>query len=451
MLGATVTANIAVSDAVNLIAISDYLQLDRSVGVDTDGTGLRMFNFSSDAKSNQLSQEVRLSGKSGGVDWVAGLYFLRIDHSIRTGIDGLPDANTLALANPDTLFPFKTDNSIRQMTESYAVFGQAEVPLSTAFSVIAGLRWTKDRNEIEINPSCTNGFLPFVCAVIAPPGLVQGDGFTSASSGGLNRRSKGDWSGRLQANFRPNDDLLFYAGVTRGQKGGGFNASAIAGIPASITPYEPEVLTNYEAGFKSTLLGGSTRLNGSAFYYDYKNYQAFTLTGLTPTIFNTDARVIGAELELDIRPMRGLTLSGSLAYLDAIAHDVPSNLLGTGVNLGDQRMPQSPKWSSNGLVRYEFDALSGTIGLQTDARYNGRRYFNTVNHPALADEEDFVVNARISYATLDDRWEFALWGRNLTNTTVYASGFDMTGTNGSTTLAVAPPRWFGGSVRLRLK
>jgi iron complex outermembrane receptor protein len=324
------------------------------------------------------------------------------------------------------------------------------VPLSDVFSVIAGLRWTQDRNHIEINPTCTNGFLPFACAVVAPPGVVQGDGFTSANSGGLNRRSKGDWSGRLQANFRPSEDLLFYAGVTRGQKGGGFNAAAIAGIPASITPYQPEVLTNYEAGFKSTLLGGTTRFNGGAFYYDYKNYQAYTLTGLTPTIFNTDARVIGAELELQVRPVRGLTLSGGAAYLDAIAHDVQSNLLGTGVNLGDQHMPQSPKWSGNGLVRYEFDALSGVIGLQGDARYNSRRYFNTVNHPALADKEDFVVNARISYTTADDRWEFALWGRNLTNTTVYASGFDLAGTNGSTPLAVARPRWFGGSVRLRL-
>jgi iron complex outermembrane receptor protein len=66
--GATVTGNFALSDAVDLVTISDYLRLDRSIGVDTDGTGFRMFNFFSDAKSSQLSQEVRLTGKSGGVD-----------------------------------------------------------------------------------------------------------------------------------------------------------------------------------------------------------------------------------------------------------------------------------------------------------------------------------------------------------------------------------------------
>jgi iron complex outermembrane receptor protein len=449
--GATVTGHLAVTDAINLVTISDYLRLDRSIGVDTDGTGFRMFNFFSDAKSKQLSQEMRLAGKTRGVDWVAGLYYLRINHRIHAGIDALPDAYTLANANPDTLFPFKTDNAIRQTTESYAVFGQAEVPVNQALSVIAGLRWTQDRNHIEINPTCTNGFLPFACAVVAPGGTVQGDGFTTANSGGLNRQSKGDWSGRLQVNYRPDRNILLYAGVTRGQKGGGFNASAIAGIPAAITPYKPEVLTNYEAGFKTTLLSGSTHLNGSTYYYDYKNYQAYTLTGLTPTIFNTNARVIGTELELETRPVRGLTLSGSLAYLDAIAHNVRSNLLGTGINLGDQHMPQSPKWSGDGLIRYEFDALNGVVGLQTDARYNSRRYFNTVNHPALTDPQDVVINARISYTTADNRWEFALWGRNLTNATVYASGFDLAGTNGSTPLAVGPPRWFGGSIRLRIK
>ncbi|HEY6869000.1 MAG TPA: TonB-dependent receptor [Novosphingobium sp.] len=451
LYGATLTGNLAITDSIDLVTISDYLRLDRSIGVDTDGSGFRMFNFASDARSNQLSQEVRLTGKSGGVDWVAGLYYLWIDHRIRSGIDALPDAYTLAHANPDVLFPFKTDNAIRQTTESYAVFGQAEVPLSQALSVIAGLRWTKDRIGIEINPTCTNGFLPFACAVVAPPGSVQGDGFTSANSGGLNRQAKGDWSGRLQLNYRPQQDVLLYAGVTRGQKGGGFNASAIAGITAAVTPYKPEVLTNYEAGFKLAVLGGTTHLNGSAYYYDYKNYQAYTLTGLTPTIFNTNARVIGAELELETRPVRGLTLGGSLAYLDAVAHDVPSNLLGSGINLGDQQMPQSPRWSGNALVRYEFDALHGKVGLQADAKYTSRRYFNTVNHPALADPHDFVANARISYATADNRWEFAVWGRNLTNATVYVSGFDLAGTNGTTPLAVAPPRWFGGSVRLQIR
>jgi iron complex outermembrane receptor protein len=449
--GFTATGTLALTDTIDLVSITDYLGLKRTVTVDADGTGFRMFNFYSDANSEQFSQELRVQGSGGALEWVAGLYYLTIDHSILTGIDALTDANTLANANPDTLFPFLTANAVEQKTKSYALFGQVEAELSPQFSVIAGGRWSHDKKRIEIDTSCTNDFLPFACGLIAPPGSVQGDGFTSANSGGLNRQSKGDWTGKLELDYRPSDDVMLYASVTRGQKSGGFNASAIAGISAATTPYRPEVLTNYEIGFKSTIFNGTTRFNASAFHYDYKNYQAYTLTGLTPTIFNTDARVKGVEVELMSNPMRGLTIGGSIAYLDAIAHDVPSNLLGTGVDLGDQRMPQSPEWSGSGLVRYGFDLGNGELSFQADARYNSKRFFNTVNHPALSDEEDFVVNGRIAYILGEGDWEFAVWGKNLTNATVHASGFDLAGTNGSTPMVLGPPRWFGASIRFRYR
>jgi len=447
--GGTITGTLELSDLISLVSITDYLKIKRDISVDTDGTSFRMFNFSSFDDGDQMSQEVRLQGKTSNLDWVVGGYYLNIDHRITTGIDALTDAYTLANANPDTLFPFKTANSIRQYTSSYAVFGQAEFKLSDAFSVIGGLRWSHDSKRIEISTSCANGFLPFACFVIAPAGSVQGDGFTSANSGGLNRENKGDWSGKFELDYHPSRDLLFYGSVTRGQKGGGFNAAAIAGISAAATPYKPEVLTNYEVGFKSTIFNRTTRFNASAFYYDYKNYQAYTLTGLTPTIFNTPATVKGVEAELQTSPITGLTLSGSAAFLDAIAHHVPSNLLGTGVDLGDQHMPQSPKWSFDGLARYEFPAFGGKLAIQADARYVSKRYFNTVNHPALTDGGEAVVNGRLSYTTADDRWEFAIWGKNLTGTISYASGFDLTGTNGSTPLALSPPRWIGGSVSFK--
>ena len=41
--------------------------------------------------------------------------------------------------------------------------------------------------------------------------------------------------------------LLIFAGVTRGNKAGGFNAPQIPGLLSSQMAYDPEVLTNYEA------------------------------------------------------------------------------------------------------------------------------------------------------------------------------------------------------------
>lgn len=444
--GAGATATLKLSDSVTLTSVTDFLAIKRFIADDSDGSSFRLFNFSSLDKGHQLSQELRLNGDTSQLNWVAGGYFIHIDHGIETGIDALPDLSTLINANPGVLFPFKTLNHVSQLTTSYAIFGQAEYRINPLFSVIGGLRFTSDKKRIGITPSCVNGFLPFACAVIAPPGSVQGDGFNDANSGGRNRESVENWSGKAQINYHPNSNLLVYAGVTRGTKGGGFNASAIAGITPAITPYKPEVLTNYEVGFKSTILGGTSRVNGSVFYYDYKNYQAYTLTGLTPTIFNTPATVKGAEIEALTKPVRGLTLSASVAYLDAVAHDVPSNLLGSGVNLGDEAMPQSPRWSANGLARYEIDMFGGKAAVEADARFVGKRFFNTVNHPALSDGGHTVLNSQITFVTGDGRVELAVWGKNLTGAVVYDSGFDLSGTNGSAPLAVEPPRWIGGSI-----
>ena len=39
-------------------------------------------------------------------------------------------------------------------------------------------------------------------------------------------------------------------------------------------------MTSYEVGFKSTLQDGMTRVNGSIYYYDYEDYQAFLFVGV---------------------------------------------------------------------------------------------------------------------------------------------------------------------------
>ena len=69
------------------------------------------------------------------------------------------------------------------------------------------------------------------------------------------------------------------AGLDEELKRLGFGVVAFPGIVPASLPYDQEVLTNYEAGFKTEPAPGMT-LNGSIFHYDYKNYQAFSIVGL---------------------------------------------------------------------------------------------------------------------------------------------------------------------------
>ena len=73
-------------------------------------------------------------------------------------------------------------------------------------------------------------------------------------------------------------------------------------------------MTNYEMGFKSTLFNGTSRLNGSFFYYDYSDYQAFIFQQSSGTVTNNDALEAGRlfnELEgCDIHPAAAVAVAG---------------------------------------------------------------------------------------------------------------------------------------------
>lgn len=439
--GTTATLTWKINPDVQLTSISDYVKLDRLYVEDTDGSALKLFNFYSDVDSWQASEELRLNGSAaaGTFNWQAGLYYLKIQHDILTGAD----ANT----GFGTPFDFFTANLNDQTTRSYSAFGQVDWEFADQWNVTAGIRYVSDKKRITITASC----LYDGCDTLGltAPGIVQGTGFNEAVAPGLTERSDSDVAAKIELDWRPIDGLLTYASVNRGIKGGGFNAAAISGIPISYVPYEPEVLTAYEIGVKSSFLDKRAQLNTSVFYYDYENYQAFTLTGFSPFVFNTSATTRGAEVELRFLPVRSVDVSIGLSYLDAVAKNVPLQFpAGPFVA---QTPPQSPEFTGSASVRKNWLLQSGTVSLQGSVNHVGKRYFNTINHPALSDSSYTASNARLSYRAADERWEVALWANNITNEEYLLTAFDLSTTNGTVSQAYAPPRQIGATVSYWIK
>jgi iron complex outermembrane receptor protein len=81
----------------------------------------------------------------------------------------------------------------------------------------------------------------------------------------------------------------------------------------------------------------------------------------------------------------------------------------------------------------------------------GKRYFNTINHPALSDSSYTASNARLSFLAADERWEVALWANNITNEEYLLTAFDLSTTNGTVSQAYAPPRQIGATVSYWIK
>ena len=112
---------------------------------------------------------------------------------------------------------------------------------------------------------------------------------------------------------------MIYSNVTRGFKAGNFvNITAL--FSDSLKPIRQETVTSFELGFKISGWQSRLQLTGSAFYYDYKDKQitGFRDGGFLGTINSVvsipKSRVIGAEIETMVKPVKGLTLRGGVTY-----------------------------------------------------------------------------------------------------------------------------------------
>ncbi len=402
---------------ITLTSITDYQYLKKRYGEDGDMSPAPIFLYYTAQDLDQYSQELRLSGDSDTLNWVVGGYGIKIisDNNYNT------DLSAIGL---DEVY------GGRLKTTSFAAFGQVEYSLSDQFSLVGGARYSYDRKVLDFTHA-ENGVVDFT--------------FNRASVGNLARQVSKDYSGKIGINYKPNDDTLIYASVNRGIKGGGFGTPAFNPGDLTTIPFNKEVLTDYEGGVKLTL-GRNTHLNMSAFYYDYKDYQAFELVGLALAVRNKDATIKGLEFEFNTRPVEGLYLSTFATYLDSKVEDVT---LPSG-RVADTRMPQAPEFSAGGLVRYEMPLGEGKLALQTDWKYDSSQYFSTFNAPVDRQGGRVIGNARISYTSGDRNWDAAIFVTNLTDKHYKLYNLDLSLPFGFTQQTYARPRWFGASITRRI-
>ena len=80
-------------------------------------------------------------------------------------------------------------------------------------------------------------------------------------------------TGQVTLQYALNDDLNVYALVGTGWRPGGLTVTSTL-VPEEVLLFESEDSTSYELGFKSTLMEGALRLNGSLYYQDFEDYIA---------------------------------------------------------------------------------------------------------------------------------------------------------------------------------
>lgn len=437
--GVNLKTEIDLSDSITLTSISDYKDFEKLLFIDVDaGPGNQSANYAG-VDATTFTQELRLNGKTDSINWVAGLYYLNIDAQSANGLK-FPVGSVV----PGT--PFDLASVAHLKTNSYSAFGQAEWEFAEKFTLIIGARVIREEKNYNFFQALfftqdsrqINQGTPLVI------GPVFGSGGPEAFAADTGQTL---WAGKFQLEYRPNNDLLLYAGANRGVKAGSFNAQLAGGlaVPASAIPYKDETLISYEGGFKLTLPDGRTRINGSTFYYDYNDYQSFLFTGVSGVVINADARTYGGELELQTSPLSGLDIAAGVSWFDATVKDVPLRVGGPIIR--DVKPTYAPEFQLNGLIRYAWDALGGRMSIGGDAQYSDSYFYNLRNFDADKFNSYFVLNAGISWTDASDTWRLGLDVKNITDERVGIQGFDLAGLCGCNEVSYKPPRFFALSSR----
>jgi iron complex outermembrane receptor protein len=232
------------------------------------------------------------------------------------------------------------------------------------------------------------------------------------------RRSKG--SGhihRLNAQWKPQENIMVYATWSRGFRPGGINRQP------ETAPYAPDFLTNYEAGWKTTFLGSRLRWNGAVFHEKWDGIQLSYLgpNSLTITQNGRAAKVTGIESDINY-VSGGLSLTAAAAYTHAktvgnvckaaIVVDPSPDCTGTRNADGDpdfilvpsgSRLPVTPRLKASATARYTWPVWAGHAHVQGALSYQG-------SAPSDIIPGDAETQGKLRASTLVDLFAGYDWG-----------------------------------------
>ena len=393
------------------------------------------------ARTQQITQELRAAANLGANYLTFGAFGMLL-----TGNYGAKYATPFDQYDPTVRF--------YQRTRSFAVFAQDEYKFDDHWKLIVGARYWRDSKlawytakeaisglSVNWGPSGINFFDPTDAADAA--GITVTPSAAKPTYDGVTARAELD--------YKPEPDTLIYASYNRGSKSGGFTFSTGTPFPGQALidtlnniPYRPETLNDYELGLK-TKIGRDVQLNLAAFYYDYKNYQAYVQVGYTQLVRNLPATIKGIEAELTAHPIEGFTLQGSAAVQDSKVKNV---LLPDGATLVNHDLPQAPGFSGNALVRYEFGVGGARVSLQGDALYTGKFCFSVLCAPDERQGAYHVENARIGVIPAGGKLELAFFVNNLFNRVYRSYAFDGSLYWGDALSVYGKPRTWGLTARM---
>ena len=311
-------------------------------------------------------------------------------------------------------------NDIKRTDKQKGIFGELSINMSETSELTVGARWYDIEVDFEgsANSSFGNGFgntdqQKYGSNLSAQYALGNVNGYpdTAQSDGVI---------GKITYAWNPSEDIMYYVTWSEGFRPGLLNRPVGASNAAGTYSVKPEVksdeVTNYEFGWKSILLDGQLRFNGSAFFVDVSGLQT---TVFDPSIVNlffsdnaADAEIMGLEGDFMYYPdLEGWMISGAFSLLstELTKSLVPTDDIKVGSDLAF-----APGIQGNLGARKEWAMSSGNTGhYQAQLTWSDDSYSDVMEpNKAIQDSYSFInMRAGIS----NDAWMAEVYLDNITD------------------------------------
>ena len=376
-------------------------------------------------------------------------------------------------------------------TDAFDLFADVTLRIAPRFEIGAGVRYTHDGKTSALTAAVRNGrsILGGVIGALGQPAEVRtallralaapgaaaippsaayrvplfGLG-TQPTAGNGDTQSQdfdnGGFSWRGVARYELSDAASLYASYARGRRPAILAAdppSAPLG-PVRFAELPSETVDSFEVGVKTALLGRRLFVDGSAFLYNYDNFQTVEQRGTAFVPSNAgEARSHGFEGQLRWVPTRDLSVFGSYAY--------NHSRFRSGIRENNRfRLSPDHAASFGAVGGVPLGAEVGRITFAPSVTWQSRVFFDDDNDlPALQqppralvpdDRQDetqggyALVNARIGYEH-PSGWQVEAFAENLFDRAYLNDAGNTGDALGLPTFVAGNPRFYGVAATFR--
>ncbi len=455
----------AVSPSNTLTALLSYatFENDHSI-IPQSGLSVRNAERELLVDTTAYALELRLDGVWGSnTDWMVGFFSTQDDVYEYQSVYIDQASSSFAPPDPTDLTGLgsvvgnRVDTFGQQRAATQAVFNNVYWRALDSVTITTGFRYNFEKrafsgctidspnnstgvgygnvlNLISISSGGSGGIRPGDCLTL---GEEESD-----VPGAPNKKEPGLYSDvlreesfvwRITSGWQATEDDFLYATFSRGFKSGSFPVLA-SSSQDQYRPATQERLTAFEVGVKTDFFSRGLKINLASFYYDYMDKQLLGRTydqvfGPLPILVNVpDSEVFGAEIEVSVKPVKGVFVGFSVSYLvTEVKEGVTLDRQGEQVDLAGNKFNFSPEIEVTAIADYVW-AISDTLemGVGADVNYSDQSNALITEEKLFAIDAYTLLNGRCHVGATDQHWKAVLWARNITDK-VYTSGMFETG------------------------